>query len=128
VFTLYTCNYSSFESSMGTPIQTSRGYPKWPLRYALDVRMSELMPDRGLWGLPVTEYVPRYRAQLDQIEVEALAAKFTRIAESAAETRLVLMCFENLAKPDQFCHRTVFAEWWRDQSGQPVPELGPTLP
>jgi len=36
---------------------------------------------------------------------------------------LVLLCWEDIRKPGEWCHRTMFAEWWAEHSGQGVLEL-----
>ena len=36
---------------------------------------------------------------------------------------LVLLCYEDLRKPDQWCHRTLFAEWWQKMTGEVINEL-----
>jgi hypothetical protein len=125
VFTLYTCNYAHFTPAMGTAIQTSRGAPRWPLRYALDVKISELMPARWTLDLPYDVFADRYRDQLDEVGVDHLAARFQAIASATGEPRLVLLCFENLAKPGLWCHREMFSEFWSSRTGHQVLELGP---
>lgn len=35
----------------------------------------------------------------------------------------VLLCWEDLAKPDAWCHRRMIAEWFKDRLGHDVPEL-----
>ncbi|MCX6401944.1 MAG: hypothetical protein NTX33_18680, partial [Propionibacteriales bacterium] len=69
VFTLYTHNYKHFNPKVGTAVQTSIGSPRWPLRYALDFRISELMPSRSMLKLPYEAYADRYVAQLEEMGV-----------------------------------------------------------
>jgi hypothetical protein len=42
------------------------------------------------------------------------------ITESADAAGVVLLCFQ---PPGAFCHRRVFAEWWRERTGQPVAKV-----
>jgi hypothetical protein len=35
----------------------------------------------------------------------------------------VLLCWEDLSKPDQWCHRTLAAEWFRRNLGHEVAEI-----
>lgn len=37
----------------------------------------------------------------------------------------VLLCWEDVTKPDQWCHRRMVAEWFEDQLGVIVPEYVP---
>ena len=36
---------------------------------------------------------------------------------------LVLLCYEDLRKPGEWCHRQVFAEWWEKKTGVRIQEL-----
>jgi hypothetical protein len=36
---------------------------------------------------------------------------------------VVLLCFEDLSKPGEWCHRRAFATWWEEQTGEKVEEL-----
>ena len=45
---------------------------------------------------------------------------FARLYTTLDETTVVLLCFENLAKPGLWCHRTMFAEWWTGETGELV--------
>ena len=37
----------------------------------------------------------------------------------------VLLCWEHLVKPDDWCHRRMVAEWFESELGIDVPERGP---
>lgn len=37
----------------------------------------------------------------------------------------VLLCWEDVTKPDQWCHRRMVADWFEDQLGVKVPEFAP---
>lgn len=124
MFTLSTCSYSQFRPSMGTAIQTSIGRPRWPLRYSLDLKITELMPQAWMLGLPEEEYAGHYLNQLADVGAEYLTARFAAIAEATGDQRLVLLCFENLAKPGAWCHRTMLASFWKEATGGNVRELG----
>ena len=44
--------------------------------------------------------------------------------EARAEGKeLVLLCYEDVRVPGDWCHRTVFAEWWAEQTGELIEEL-----
>ncbi|KRC53946.1 MULTISPECIES: hypothetical protein [unclassified Nocardioides] len=122
MFTLHTTSYRHFNPRMGTAIRTSIGHPRWRLPYALDIKLTELMPSRAMLNLPYGEYEDRYLRQLEEVGVEHLEQRFQAIAVAVADTRLVLLCFESLAEPGDWCHRRMFADWWEVQTGEPVRE------
>jgi hypothetical protein len=55
--------------------------------------------------------------------VEHLTRRFAAVAAEARSDALVLLCFEDIRKAGLFCHRRVFAEWWRIHNGLVVDEL-----
>ncbi|WIK63333.1 hypothetical protein [Gleimia europaea] len=64
---------------------------------------------------------------MDRVGVKKFAELFESIAKAEGDYRLVLLCFEDISKPGQWCHRRAFAKWWEQKTGDPVRELGPTL-
>ena len=42
---------------------------------------------------------------------------------SAQGKDLVLLCYEDVRIPEDWCHRTVFAEWWVENTGEIIEEL-----
>lgn len=129
-FELFTANYPKFQPAMGTPVQASNGKPRYKVKYDLNYAVREVYP---AWALvrgnkPHAEFKAAYQAGLDQIGVDAIASRFRAIATAEDEPRLVLLCFEDLSKgADNWCHRSMFAEWWTRQTGDVVRELGPQL-
>lgn len=90
----------------------------WPL----------LFPDRHTIKLPEAEGAPLYLQKLESIGVEAIRADMQELRSRLGideNQRLVLLCFEQLAKnPGLYCHRTLFAAWWAERAGEDVPEFG----
>ena len=39
------------------------------------------------------------------------------------DKKLVLLCFEDIRKPENWCHRTLFAEWWLAHTGEVIEEM-----
>ena len=120
---LFTCSFGEFRPSMGVPVRTSNGHPRWRLNYKVEHVCRDLMPEREWMDLPAADFDTRYTTRLEQIGVAELSTQFDAIASAANHDNLVLLCFESLAKRDA-CHRRTFAEWWTVQTGQTVPELG----
>lgn len=121
---LYTCNYSAFHPDMGVPVQTSNGKPKWPLRYSLIHAAPKIFPAfKDIQIADQDEFNRRYVARLEWITVDRIEAELNSIAQQAGDDRLVLLCFEDLSK-GKWCHRTTFAQWWMQSTGEIVEELG----
>lgn len=128
MFELFTHRYQGFEPSMGVPVRITLGAPRWALPYALEHQVREAAPSREYFGAARPVYEAAYVTQLNGHGVEFFASRFQQIAVSARDPRLVLLCFEDLSKPDQWCHRRMFAEWWQERAGAKVRELGPLGP
>lgn len=106
-----------------TPVATSVGLPKWPLAYEIAAQ-SKLVAPYGLLAIDDRhEFEQRYRTRLDRIGADRILAGFEEIATRAGRRGLVLLCFEDIAKPGVWCHRRLLAEWLIEQTGLDVPEL-----
>jgi hypothetical protein len=103
---------------MGRPVRTSQGYPWWRCDANDATSLLDLTPDPGYFRAPVDEFTRRYVAQLDRVGVEALRQQFQLLDDGRP---LVLLCFERIAA---HCHRRLFAEWWQQQTGEVIPEVG----
>lgn len=89
------------------------------LPYKIAGAIRALAPERAWLNLDRPEYEPLYRARLDALGVPAIRRS---IAALALDREPVLLCFESLID-GSWCHRRIFAAWWQEQTGQPVPEL-----
>jgi len=122
---LRTCSYAEYRPEMGVPLRISLGRPKW---WTTPIPESAFVPEitpKG-WYLrsPERAYLAAYDAQLARYGPELIQARFDTIAAEHGEP-LVLLCFENLAS-GAWCHRSLFSAYWRQQTGQEIPELGET--
>ncbi|MFF5587471.1 DUF488 family protein [Streptomyces hygroscopicus] len=100
------------------------GAPRFRLAYQLRHVVRELAPRKEYFSKPLPEFTSVYRADLDRLGATWIAAWLQEIAETEKEHRLVLLCFEDLTDPAQWCHRGIFAKWWKDVTGDEVRELG----
>lgn len=120
---LYVSRFSNPELRSGkyTAVRISIGTPKWPLGYEVAGEIKDLMP----WGLlgkySHEEFVPRYRSKLDAIGANRIRNSIQRF--EAMGKPVVLLCYEDVRVPGQTCHRTTFAEWWQEKTGEIVEEL-----
>lgn len=127
---LATCTYQEFQPSMGVPVRTTVGHPRFKLPYSLAGHAKLIAPTWAMLKLPHDAYTFTYRRHLAAHGAERIAAELTQIHTSAraGHAPLVLLCFDRLDEPDGWCHRTMFADWWLEQTGQGVPELGAFIP
>lgn len=125
MLTLFTSRYQEYQPSQGVPVRITLGAPRFKLPYKLAHSVRELAPRRDYFSKPLPEFTTAYRADLDRLGAARVAQLLEAIAEEEGDHRLVLLCFEDLTKPAEWCHRRVFASWWRDVTGDVVRELGP---
>lgn len=127
---IYTSRYANPTLRNGdfTCVRISLGTPKWSLGYQL-TEFKELMP----FGLlnKYEDYAPfreEYFRKLDKIGVDRIYAKLNEFEKLGKD--VVLLCYEDIRKgPEDWCHRTAFAEWWLLRTGERIGELyDPTTP
>lgn len=115
------------------PVGASIGLPKFPVGYDLVGSVGMLAPF-GLLGIEDhDEFRRRYRRRLNGYGVEKIQWVLTALAKGGTVSGdgklgtpylgVVLLCFEDLSKPSEWCHRRMFAEWWEEKTGDTVPEL-----
>ncbi|MFS1304480.1 hypothetical protein [Streptosporangium longisporum] len=115
-------------------MRTTVGAPRFALEYTLLGPARLITPTRAMLGLPQDAYQLAYRRLLNATGAARIHAELAGIAAAAdavtgrSSARLVLLCFDRLDKRGGWCHRTMFAAWWLEQTGQELPELGATLP
>lgn len=125
-----TCCYHQFRPEMGIPVRTSAGTPRFPLRYELRHAIPQLAPTWATRQLDYVDFRRAYRHQLHRFTIDRVLAAAYDIRQAEGvddEVPLVLLCFENLAKPDQWCHRTFLAEWLEAKGQGEVMEFGDLL-
>ncbi|MGC0418385.1 hypothetical protein [Embleya sp. AB8] len=127
---LATCTFQEFASTMGAPIRTTAGAPRWTLGYQLGGHARSITPPRNLLSaeLPQDAYEFTYRRFLNTTGVDTIRAELESLAVANASQPLVLLCFDRLNQPNGWCHRTMFAAWWTEQTGDQIPELGAQMP
>jgi hypothetical protein len=121
---LYTSRYQSFDPAWGVPVAITRGLPRgnW-FRYPLE-RICELAPTRELFAIEdPAAFEAAYRAQLDGHGRELLADRFREISDGHGGKPLVLLCYEDLTRAGEWCHREIFSALWREWTGQEVAEI-----
>lgn len=127
-----TCSYGEFKQEMGMAVRASVGFPRWFPDQLNMFSWENVFPKFHWKALPHEEFRRRYLAMLDGHGPDKLRGDITWMAEQYARThggdlpdRLVLLCFEKLDKgPDNWCHRTMLADYLTRNLGFTVAELG----
>ena len=125
MLTLFTNRFQAFTPAQGVPVRITRGNPRWKLAYELAHQVHELAPGTSYFREPEPVFTAGYRADLDRIGAPKIAELLQTITTQAGDHRLVLLCFEDLSRPGEWCHRRIFADWWHERTGDLVRELGP---
>lgn len=121
---IYTSRYSNPELKTGkyTVVGITRGAPKFPLQYRLDGNIMDIAPPGYLFNeYDRARFTPAYFRHMDKAGVNRIA-QILRGYEAMGKP-VVLCCYEDVRKPNEWCHRLVFAEWWMSRTGEVIEEL-----
>lgn len=121
---LATGSYYKFTPEMGVPVRSTVGTPR-RLRYPLE-EWSKLVTPFGVFGTTddPAEFRTRYVARLiDKGGQTEVSAELGAIRDRHPDRRIVLLCYCDVTKPDGWCHRRIFAEWFEQFTGLTIPEL-----
>lgn len=129
---IYTSRYSNPELKSGnyTAVRISLGSPRWSVGYIINGAINELMP-KGLFGKYDNDkpaFEREYRKILDKYGISLISKKLKEY--EALGKDVVLLCYEDIRKGESdWCHRTMFAKWWNEKTGEVIEELfDPTAP
>jgi hypothetical protein len=101
----------------------TRGAPKFMVRYRYR-RLMELAPDGWMLSIESDERFEKvYVAKLERLGVKRISDLLQAMSNEEGGKPLVLLCFEDVFE-GEVCHRSTFASWWYEETGQPVVELG----
>lgn len=120
---IFTSRYSFKIPQEFQAVSISVGKPKWQLPYSLEI-YDKLAP-YGVFNKYNDEepYKKAYFERLDKYGVAQIRKDLEQISNKNGGKDVVLLCYENLSKPELWCHRTHFAEWWFEQTGEIIQEL-----
>ncbi|MBA2443511.1 MAG: DUF488 domain-containing protein [Rubrobacter sp.] len=106
-------------------VSTSRGDPRRRLPFKFRKSWS-LAPSRETFEAADDwdRFTRLYRNQLDELGVDHIVGELRRVSEEAGGLPLVLLCHE---RDPADCHRGLFADWYEQHTGNPVPELQPGM-
>ena len=123
---IYTSRFSNPELRKGSylTVRIALGQPRWNLGYRIDGECGDLMPF-GLLGKyddDMAAFKREYFSRLNKIGAEKIREQMRKF-ESAGKD-VVLLCYEDVRKGENdWCHRIMFAEWWKQRTGEDIAEL-----
>lgn len=125
---IWTSRYSNKEllnEDKYYPVGISIGKPRFKLGYTIREQCYSLAPKGYMLNMKLDEFIPAYYKKLENIgnfNIVDMVAKLDEKARSEGK-ELVLLCFEDVRIPKDWCHRTVFAQWWLEKVGEVIEEL-----
>jgi hypothetical protein len=124
---LYTSRFHNkrgIKESGLVPVAITLSTPKWPLGYEVAAQLKLLAPPGYLFHEnDEAVFTRKFRHHLYKVGVEAIRQALEQITADNGGRDIVLLCWERVDRPGDWCHRRVFAKWWQDQTGELVEEL-----
>jgi hypothetical protein len=138
-FRILTARYSNpaLAGMAAAKVRVTLYPPRFRLKYALADAVKELAPDRAMFGLDDramfglddrAEFERLYRAKLDGLGTGWVVGRLRAISAAQGGADVVLLCFEDVRRPGEWCHRQVFADWLRERTGVAVEEVAEPEP
>lgn len=121
---IYTSRFSNKELETGNyaVVGVVRSMPKFPVKYQIKGNIIQIAPPGSLWNENNREkFKAPYYKHLEQAGYTVIAEIVNEYLENGKD--VVLCCYEDVRKPNEWCHRLVFAEWWYEKTGQKIEEL-----
>lgn len=103
----------------------SLGTPKFPLGYTVEQQCYSLAPKGYMLRMELEKFTEEYYRKLEGIGNDKIINMVMRFEAMAAAKgkELVFLCYEDVRIPEDWCHRTVFAQWYCEQTGEIIKEL-----
>lgn len=110
-------------------VRISRYAPRFKTCYRINAVLRGIIPSEKCFRNRFDEqlFANDYLRQLNcspKIIDEIKYLKWFFQSEIDSGKELVLLCFEDIREDGVFCHRRIFADWWRKRTGEIVEELG----
>jgi len=129
---IWVSRYSNKELRNGKyyPVGISLGAPKWPLGYEIRQQCYALAPKGYMMNYEPEQFRKAYFGKLEAIGTSKVIGIVKHLESEAKREgkELVLLCYEDIRVPGQWCHRTTFSEWWEKQLGEKIEELPDPTP
>jgi len=108
------------------PVGITRGAPRFALGYELRANLYDFAPTYAMMKMADGEHGRAAFTQAMRERLDALGplrAREQLEAMQDGEAGIVLLCYEDLTQPGQWCHRQIVAAWLDEQLGLTVQEL-----
>lgn len=107
-----------------TPVRITRYPPRFKLPYK-PVPFLDFAPQASMLKLDEVPFKRAFHAQLSALDLDKTG---NALVEMVGENRgLILLCFEDLRKPNIYCHRSQVAAWLMNHCGIEIEEYPETL-
>lgn len=126
---IWTSRYSNKELTENKEkyycVGISIGTPRFPLGYTIETQCYSLAPKGYMLKMDLEPFKEAYYRKLEGIGADNIVNMVMRFEKAAADQgkELVLLCYEDVRIPEDWCHRTVFAQWYCEQTGEIIQEL-----
>ncbi len=118
IYTSYFARQRKMELEDASYVSIAVGNPRYHVPYRI-VNLKPLKP-YGIFGVyDGDEYRDKYFERLDSYGVDYIRKSIE--AASEGHENVILMCHE---KDKTECHRSLFAEWWEQHTGEKIEEFG----
>jgi hypothetical protein len=129
-FTLATSRYQNktLGESGFAPVGITRGYPRFRLGYKLFAFERSLAPTASQFQMDDrAEFTTSFLETLDANSEQVMATiyRHSAAAQDQGYRGIVFLCYEDVFKPEEWCHRQVLAQWLNSRHGMVVAELDP---
>lgn len=114
----------SLADSRVVPVRTSQGWPKFELPYSLGFSIESVMPEWWMLKLGTNkEYMDAYISKLRKVGIDAILNDIQVVKDVSGGRVPVLLCYEDIEKKGQWCHRRVLSDFIMSETGEIIPEL-----
>jgi len=128
---IWTSRYGNQEAiikSTAVPVRITVGRPKFRLRYKLAEEIHMFKPAGALFRMNDKEELRKaLYAKLNRAGTRKVRKILHGISNRHGDRDIVLLCFEDVRKPGEWCHRQLIADWLNEH-GMSVRELGDPVP
>ena len=106
---LYTSRFSNKELNTGkyTVVGVVRSMPRFPTKYRISGDIRQIAPPGYLWNENDRARFREYFKHLEKTGYPVIGAIIQEYLNEGKD--VVLCCYEDVRKPDEWCHRLVFA-------------------
>lgn len=97
--------------------------PRFPLGYPLFARLQSMAPSHALFHIDDAEVFKPLFLELLEYRSSEIKLELGALERSCNGLPVVLLCFEKLAGPSDWCHRQFLAEWLEINYGGVIEEF-----